>query len=37
MADSLRFFYLEARRAGVPDREEQLGVLVETGSAIPPL
>src|SRR5665811_46234 len=30
------FFYLEKRGAGVPNREEQLGVLVQAGSAVAP-
>ena len=35
-ADGFCFFYLEKRGAGVPDREEQLGVLVQAGSAVAP-
>jgi hypothetical protein len=35
-ADSLGFFYLEKRGAGVPDREEQLGVHAEASSTITP-
>src|SRR5664279_4019270 len=35
-AYSLGFFYLEKRGAGVPDGEEQLGVLVQAGSAVAP-
>jgi hypothetical protein len=35
-ADSLGFFYLEKRRAGVADREEQLGVHAKASSTITP-
>src|SRR5665647_565296 len=35
-ADGFGFFYLEKRGAGVPDRKEQLGVLVQAGSAVAP-
>src|SRR5665648_338653 len=35
-ADGFRFFYLEKRGSGVPDREEQFGVLVQAGSAVAP-
>src|SRR5450759_343051 len=35
-AYGLGFFYLEKRGAGVPNREEQLGVLVQAGSAVAP-
>jgi hypothetical protein len=35
-ADDLCLFGLEKRGVAVPDREEQLGLLVQTGSAIAP-
>src|SRR5450631_1205912 len=35
-ADGFGFLYLEERRAGVPDGEEQLRVLVQAGSAVAP-
>jgi hypothetical protein len=35
-ADGLRRFDLEKRRTGVPDREEQLGALVQARSAMTP-
>src|SRR5450631_276719 len=35
-ADSLGFFYLEKRGAGVADREEQLGVHAKASSTITP-
>src|ERR1035437_6519447 len=35
-ADGFSLFNLEKRGAGVPDREEQLGVLVQAGSAVAP-
>src|ERR1019366_10461415 len=35
-ADGLCLFDLEKRRAGVADREEQLGALVQAGRAIAP-
>src|SRR5680860_802863 len=37
VADSLRFLALLECGAGVPDREEQLRVLVEAGSAVAPV
>jgi len=36
-ADSLGLVDLQQRRAGVPDGEEQLGVLVETRCAVAPI
>ena len=36
-ADGLGLLDLSDRRAGVPNREEQLGVLVEAGSAVAPV
>jgi len=35
-ADSLCLFGLAKRGAGVPDREEQFGVLVQAGSMVTP-
>src|SRR5450631_3161959 len=35
-ADSLGFFYLEKRRAGVAEREEQIGVHAKASSTITP-
>src|SRR4029079_6207057 len=36
MADGLCLFRLQKRLAGVPVREEQLGILVHAGSAVEP-
>jgi hypothetical protein len=36
-ADLLRLFDLEQGRAGVPDREEQLRVLIQTGGTVAPI
>src|SRR5215203_5768872 len=36
-ADLLRLFDLEQGRAGVPDREEQLRILVQTGGTVAPI
>jgi hypothetical protein len=35
-ADSFGFFYLAQHGAGVPDSEEQLGVLVQAGTVVAP-
>ena len=36
-ADLLGLFNLEEGRAGVPDREEQLRILVQTGGTVAPI